>query len=480
MKQQNNYSIRSKNKIKYLFMVNSIVYINSYNINNKEYCIFDNDNILNINTENNQNYVKDELNINTENNQNYVKNELNINTENNQNYVKNILNINTENNQNYVKDELNINTENNQNYVKDELNINTKNNQNYVKDKFNIENNQYNIFHNEFENNIFIYNNINVEDESNNKIEIIHNKNPYNIEEKINNKNIYDINRNTILNIENNSGYNENKHEINENIQIKNIYNINGEDKIKKKELKKVISLKRKRRTKAEIEESKKDENKNINENKKIKKKPGRKQKKTLIEDHNIQHTNISNDNIVKKINHLVISNFRNFINKKILDSNDVNENDYKDTKTALNKIIKNKNIRILYKINPKILINSNVEHNQKFINKTMKEILSSDISKKYKKEKNKNYNKNLIDDLINKDSTKYEEIFNLKFIDVLNYYIGKSENGKLSKMKKYNKEDEKQDEKYKERIVKIMENYKDFSTIVRYRRNEKKINISK
>ena len=109
-----------------------------------------------------------------------------------------------------------------------------------------------------------------------------------------------------------------------------------------------------------------------------------------------------------------------------------------------------------------------------------MKEILSSDISKKYKKEKNKNYNKNLIDDLINKDSTKYEEIFNLKFIDVLNYYIGKSENGKLSKMKKYNKEDEKQDEKYKERIVKIMENYKDFSTIVRYRRNEKKINISK
>ena len=71
-------------------MVNSIVYINSSNINNKEYYIFDNDNILNINTENNQNYVKD---------------------------------------------------------------------------KFNIENDQYNIFQNEFENNIFIYNNIKVEDE---------------------------------------------------------------------------------------------------------------------------------------------------------------------------------------------------------------------------------------------------------------------------------------------------------------------------
>ena len=333
------------------------------------------------------------------------------------------------------------------------------------------------------------------------------NKNYINPEYKTNNIEDYlcqYYNENTLLRYISDNIKDENEYISEKNINYENEYNINKnnnsnikkifkveieEDKIIKN-LKNKISLKKKRRTKDQIKD---DGNKNINiienniknQDKKIKKKHGRKQKKTLIENH-YRHTKIANDNIVKKINHLVISNFRNFINKKILDSNDVNENDYKDTKkglinkTALNKIIKNKNIRILYKINPKILINSNVEHNQKFINKTMKEILSSDISKKYKKEKNKNYNKNLIDDLINKDSTKYEEIFNLKFIDVLNYYIGKSENGKLSKMKKYNKEDEKQDEKYKERIVKIMENYKDFSTIVRYRRNEKKINISK
>ena len=150
------------------------------------------------------------------------------------------------------------------------------------------------------------------------------------------------------------------------------------------------------------------------------------------------------------------------YSSKNINVNNEINE-----------KLKGNKHIKLLYKINSKLINNSNVDYNKNLIYSTMGDILSNNISPKYRSTDDKSYNKNLIDSLIN-NSTKYKEIFDLKFIDVLNYYIENSENEKLSKMKKFNKEDEKQDEKYKERIINIMKNYEKFSTIVRFTRTKK------
>ena len=404
MKVLNYCNMHIKNKVTYLYIISSIMYIHSgdYIYNKENYTI--NNSLITPITDNNKNYINPEYKTN--NIEDYLCQYYNENT---------LLRYISDN----IKDENEYISEKNINY-ENEYNINKNNNSN------------------------------------------IKNENEYISEKNINYENEYNINKNN-------------------NSNIKKIFKVEIEEDKIIKNLKNKISLKKKRRTKDQIKD---DGNKNINiienniknQDKKIKKKHGRKQKKTLIENH-YRHTKIANDNIVKKINHLVISNFRNFINKKILDNNKVNENDYKDTKkglinkTALNKIIKNKNIRILYKINPKILINSNVEHNQKFIYKTMKEILSSDISKKYKKKEN--YNESLINDLIEHDN-QYKKIFEFTFLKVLNYYIEKEEYDELEGMEKY-KEDKKQNDEYNKRIIAIMKGYETFSNNIRFKRNNKK-----
>ena len=104
-----------------------------------------------------------------------------------------------------------------------------------------------------------------------------------------------------------------------------------------------------------------------------------------------------------------------------------------------------------------------------------MKEILSSEISKKYKKEKNKNYNRSLIDDLIEYDNSyQYKKIFEFTFLKVLNYYIGKEKYDELIGMKTYEK-DNKQNDEYDNRIIAIMKEYETFSNNIRFTRTKKK-----
>ena len=80
-----------------------------------------------------------------------------------------------------------------------------------------------------------------------------------------------------------------------------------------------------------------------------------------------------------------------------------------------------------LFKIAPSQARNSNVKFNKKFIQMTLKEIFSSDIAKKY--HYNKDHNKILIQRLLNEEDIEkrsiFENILNLKFIDVLKYIVG-------------------------------------------------------
>ena len=102
------------------------------------------------------------------------------------------------------------------------------------------------------------------------------------------------------------------------------------------------------------------------------------------------RHDKFSVDVLSKKVKHLVLKNLLNFINKKISEK-------YKS------KIGRGVFIKKLLTINQKQKANITIQFNQEFLNKSLREIFSENISTKYT-----NYplfhNKNLIENLLNDD----------------------------------------------------------------------------
>ena len=78
-----------------------------------------------------------------------------------------------------------------------------------------------------------------------------------------------------------------------------------------------------------------------------------------------------------------------------------------------------------LLKLNQDQKKNSNAEFNQLFIHKTLKEILSQNITKRIKFY-NEDHNKKLIEQLIEEKRDEFESLFNLTFLDCLEHFIGK------------------------------------------------------
>ncbi len=75
--------------------------------------------------------------------------------------------------------------------------------------------------------------------------------------------------------------------------------------------------------------------------------------------------------------------------------------------------------------INKENLYHSKIEFDKKFLNKTIKELLSWDISKKYTNFL-KDKNSQLVQDLISSENGKYfRDLFELTFLDCLNYING-------------------------------------------------------
>ena len=128
-------------------------------------------------------------------------------------------------------------------------------------------------------------------------------------------------------------------------------------------------------------------------------------------------------DNIFKrKVKHLVLKNLLNFINDKI-------------SEKFQSKISSGAFIKKLLTINHKQKANVLIKFNQEFLNKSIGDIFSENISTKYT-----NYplshNKDLIQNLLNDEDTNrriyFNKLFNLTFLDCLKHFRGSEEKEEL------------------------------------------------
>ena len=118
-------------------------------------------------------------------------------------------------------------------------------------------------------------------------------------------------------------------------------------------------------------------------------------------------------DNLRRKVKHLVLRSLVKFLNKKmkILYNGKIGYNILRKEFLMFNK-------------NPKY--NSSIEYNKLFLKKTIKEILSQNISTIYNNYK-PDFNKKLIERLINEEDNEkrkyFKKIFNLTFVDCLKHF---------------------------------------------------------
>jgi hypothetical protein len=131
----------------------------------------------------------------------------------------------------------------------------------------------------------------------------------------------------------------------------------------------------------------------------------------TKLESKN-EHNKYTFDNIIRKIKNLVLNSTLIFLNKKLLEK-------YKDSKL------------ILYVMDHSKASNSNILFNRVYLNKTLKEIFSDNVSTKCKTAIIK-HNENIIQNLLNEEDDEkrkyFEKILNYKFIDVIKYLRGEKE----------------------------------------------------
>jgi len=124
-----------------------------------------------------------------------------------------------------------------------------------------------------------------------------------------------------------------------------------------------------------------------------------------------IIHDKFSADNLRRECKHLVIESVMKFINQRIYNAYDGNIGD---------GILKKE----LVKLEQSQKMNSSVEFNKEFLNKTLKEILSQNITKRIKKYEQE-HNKKLINNLLEEKKEEFEKLFNLTFIECLNHFSG-------------------------------------------------------
>lgn len=160
------------------------------------------------------------------------------------------------------------------------------------------------------------------------------------------------------------------------------------------------------------------------------------------------KHNKNSEDNIRIKIKNLVLKYALIFINEKI--------------KIIYNgKIGDGINKKELYSINKDIKYDTSIENNKDFIYKTLGEIFSLDISKKYNI-KFPDYNKNLIQRLLNdKDENKrlaFKKLFDIQFLKCIEVF---SDNNDYEELKGFKKlKDIKENLKNEPEYMAILENY--------------------
>ena len=137
-------------------------------------------------------------------------------------------------------------------------------------------------------------------------------------------------------------------------------------------------------------------------------------------------HTKFADDNMRKKCIFIILFYLEDFINEKL------NE--------IYNKNKKKK--KLLLSINKSKVSNIKIDVNKKYIKKSLTEIFSESISTKYTNFPS-NKNKIFIDELLNeKDNNKkiyFKKLFNLTFLDCLDYFMNKNYLEELQGLKLYN-----------------------------------------
>ena len=146
------------------------------------------------------------------------------------------------------------------------------------------------------------------------------------------------------------------------------------------------------------------------------------------------EHNKFSDDNILRKCKNVILDCALKFINDKIKAL-------YSKEQA---KLLKEKK---LFKLKQNQKIRSRTNYNKIFLNKTLKEIFSENISSKYSRY-SPSHNKDLIELLINeKDEVKkvtFNKIFNLTFLDCLKHFRGsvlRDELQGMNQLDKYIKE---------------------------------------
>ena len=157
-----------------------------------------------------------------------------------------------------------------------------------------------------------------------------------------------------------------------------------------------------------------------IQENREIsagkeKKKCGRKRKREDAMEEKVEHNKFSDDNVRRRCKHLVLKNTMDFINgsiKRIYNGNIGNGIFKKELQT----------------INQKQMQDATITFNQNFLNKSLGDIFSEDISGRYTNLPS-NHNKLLIMKLIDEpDEEKknyFINLFNITFINALKHFNG-------------------------------------------------------
>ena len=127
------------------------------------------------------------------------------------------------------------------------------------------------------------------------------------------------------------------------------------------------------------------------------------------------EHNKFSDDNIIRKIKHVILESVMNFINNKI-------------RIIYPNKEGKASKEKELFKLKQKQPMNSRIKYNKDFLDKKLEEIFSLDISSKYSRYVPK-HNKEVINSLINDPDetrkTTFTKLFDLTFAECLNHFRG-------------------------------------------------------
>ena len=203
-----------------------------------------------------------------------------------------------------------------------------------------------------------------------------------------------------------------------------------------------------------------------ILDSKEFSEKNGRLGRKRKNDDTPGSHNKYSPDNMLRKCKHIILRQLMEFINHKIKDmyNGKIGNGIFKKELLTLNKEQK---------------FNSNANYNKNFLNKSLGDIFSDDISSKYSIFP-PDHNKRLIMMLKNEEDQNkknyFEKLFNITYLHCINHFIGFQNVDELSGLKcfsqlKYEMNEEKE---YIDCIEYFLKNY-ELITMQKRPRNRKK-----